>query len=61
MQERKLKIGYATKTTGRVYNRKTISAPKLLLQGNWFKNAGFNIGETVTLTISDTAIVIQRQ
>ncbi len=57
---RKLKIGYATKTTGRIYNRKTKSAPKLILQGNWFAAAGFAIGETVSLSISETGIKIER-
>lgn len=34
--------------------------PKLTLSGDWLKEAGFGIGEKVTLKISDNKIIIEK-
>jgi hypothetical protein len=58
-RERKLKIGYGIRELGSsIFNRKKAVYPKLMLQGNWLNDAGFFIGEEVTLLVEEGKITI---
>ncbi len=34
--------------------------PKLTLSGDWLQKAGFEIGESVTITVSQNQLIIQK-
>lgn len=55
---RKLKIGYNTRSTGLYNSAKTKFFPKIVIQGNWLEKAGFRIGEHTQLTIENGKIEI---
>jgi len=55
---RNLKIGYNTRITGIGYNHQTKFFPKLILQGDWMQEAGFNIGDQTAVTVSNGKIEI---
>ena len=58
-RERKLKIGYGIRELGSsILNRKKAVYPKLMIQGNWLNDAGFFIGEEVTLIVEEGKITI---
>lgn len=39
---------------------KNFKSPKLILQGNWFASAGFEIGEYLNVKVSKNKIVITK-
>ena len=41
-------------------NRKMTKKPKLSFSGNWLRNAGFNIGEKVSITVNDNQLIISK-
>jgi Toxin SymE, type I toxin-antitoxin system len=54
---RKLKISSHYKKT---IFKKPILNPKLTISGNWLKNAGFEIGESVTITVNKNQLIITK-
>jgi toxic protein SymE len=34
--------------------------PKLIIQGDWMQKAGFEIGEKVTISVSQNLLIIQK-
>ena len=34
--------------------------PKILIQGNWLKNLGFESGQKINITVSKNSIVIEK-
>lgn len=40
--------------------KKPTHKPKLILAGDWLKNAGFEIGENVTISVSQNLLIIQK-
>ena len=58
--QRKLKVSTQSRAIGKYYTQwKT--APKVILQGDWLQDAGFNIGESVKVTVRNNEIVISNQ
>ena len=55
---RKLKVGYSTRENGTRYTRSTKYFPKILLQGNWLQQAGFNVGDETALFVEPGKIKI---
>jgi len=39
---------------------KPIFRPKLTISGDWVKEAGFNIGDAVTVSVSENLLIIQK-
>lgn len=54
MKERKLKITY---TPGTEYKEQT---PRIVLQGKWLKELGFEVGEYIIVSSSKKSIVISK-
>ena len=54
MKERKLKISYAPGA-----NHKE-EIPRIVLQGKWLKELGFEVGEHVTINYSNENIVVSK-
>ena len=52
MKERKLKVTYAP---GSEYKEQI---PRIVLQGKWLKELGFEVGEHVTINYSNENIVV---
>lgn len=40
--------------------KKPTHKPKLIISGDWMKKAGFEIGEKVTVSVSQNLLIIQR-
>lgn len=40
--------------------KKPTHKPKLTISGDWMKKAGFEIGEKVTVSVSQNLLIIQR-
>ncbi len=60
--ERKLKVGYSFSVTGKTtYTQKEKTSPRILLQGDWLKAAGFEIGDIVYLKINSKSILISAE
>ncbi len=54
---RKLKISsFYTKP---LWSKRKIK-PKLILSGDWLQKAGFEIGENVTISVSQNLLIIQK-
>ena len=47
MKERKLKVTYAPRTE---YKEKI---PRIVLQGKWLKELGFEVGDEIIITVDD--------
>ncbi len=57
--QRKLKVTEGTRVTGTRHTANRIKRfPKIQLQGNWLRDAGYLVGEMVEVLISDQAIHI---
>ena len=56
--KRQIKIGYNTRDNGTRYTRNTKFFPKMVLQGDWLQNAGFNIGDQTEVFIQSGKIEI---
>jgi toxic protein SymE len=54
MKERKLKVTYAP---GTEYKEKT---PRIVLQGKWLKELGFEVGQHVIVSLSSEKIVVSK-
>lgn len=54
MKERKLKITY---TPGTEYKEQT---PRIVLQGKWLKELGFEVGEHIIISATNENIVISK-
>ena len=54
MKERKLKVTYAP---GAKYKEQI---PRIVLQGKWLKELGFEVGEHVTINYSNENIVVSK-
>lgn len=39
---------------------KSYVKPKITISGNWLKKAGFEIGEKVTISVSENLLIIQK-
>jgi toxic protein SymE len=40
--------------------KKPTHKPKLILSGDWMQKAGFEIGESVTISVSQNLLIIQK-
>jgi hypothetical protein len=40
--------------------KKPTHKPKLIISGDWMKKAGFEIGEKVTVSVSQNLLIIQK-
>lgn len=40
--------------------KKPIHKPKITISGNWLEKAGFQIGENITISVSDNLLIIQK-
>lgn len=54
---RKLKISSQYK---KALWKKPTHKPKLILSGDWMQKAGFEIGESVTISVSQNLLIIQK-
>lgn len=54
---RKLKISSQYK---KLLWKKPTHKPKLTLSGDWMQKAGFEIGESVTISVSENLLIIQK-
>jgi toxic protein SymE len=54
---RKLKISSQFKKS---LWKKDSHKPKLILSGDWMQKAGFEIGESVTISVSENLLIIQK-
>lgn len=58
---RKLKVGYNTREVQNRINGNNLKfIPQLTLQGNWFQDAGFEIGDTAHINICEGIITITK-
>lgn len=61
MKDRSLKIGYGIRISSTArWNSDLKSFPRLMLQGNWLADAGFNTGDRVTVKVSDGQLIIEK-
>ena len=56
--KRQIKVGYNTRDNGTRYTRRTKFFPKMVLQGNWLQNAGFEIGQQTEVNVQPGKIEI---
>ena len=42
-----------------IWKKPTIK-PKLTIQGDWMKKAGFSVGDKVTVSVSENLLIIQK-
>lgn len=51
MKEKRLKIGYGVRPSKSARATGLKEFPRLILQGNWFENAGFKVGDVVSVRV----------
>ena len=56
-QIRPRKVGYQARPDS--HTRRTKFFPSLLLAGNWFANAGFDVGQSVVVEVQNGMITIR--
>ena len=56
---RQLKINREVRETGRTYYKKTKLIPSLKLSGNWFQEAGFDIGQNVEIEVKKGKLILK--
>lgn len=54
MNFRKIKISY-------LFNKSNKQTPKIILSGEWLKNAGFEIGNSVKIEVKQNQIIIKNE
>lgn len=42
------------------HQRGTIDSPSLIIQGQWFKQLGFSVGDLVSITCDDGQLIIKK-
>jgi hypothetical protein len=58
-KERQLKVNREIKRSGSLYKSKDGKVPSLKLSGEWFREAGFEIGQNVRIQIKKGKLIIQ--
>ena len=57
--ERQLKINREVKKVGRYHMQKDKRVPSLKLSGDWFREAGFEIGKHVKIKVEKGKLIIE--
>lgn len=55
---RSLTVGYSPETPRRAFQLSPSPIPYLRLRGHWLRQAGFDVGQKVSIRISDGCITI---